>query len=75
MKEETIAQIESPSVPHDQLEGEGILLNSLYNDHREKKPGFFIKLSSLLNEDVHHPKKYISDGIESIFITTFGFEV
>lgn len=51
------------------------MLNMVMFDKRSNKPDFFIKIFSLFNEN---PKEAnpttISPNIESIFITTFGFE-
>jgi hypothetical protein len=56
-------------------EGVGIFLNSLYYDRREVLPEYFVKFSGFFHEEVNGKKKerYISENIESIFITTFGF--
>ena len=51
-----------------------LFLNMPFFDTREKKPNFFIKIFSLFNEDVTKPCKKVSQNVESIFITTFGFE-
>lgn len=40
-----------------------LFLNTLYFDSQEKKPQFFIKIFSLLNEDVTKPKKTVSENI------------
>lgn len=51
-----------------------LYLNIPYFDSREKRPEYFIKIFSFFNEDVTKPKKKVSENVESIFITTFGFE-
>ena len=42
---------------------------------RPSKPDFYIKIFSFFNDDPKKPTRPVSENVEAIFISTFGFEV